>query len=139
MAASRGRTLAVLVTLRALEPVLGYTFFSALLSLFFRTDTRKKSSCFLPGFFYRLCFGDADFYRISHRFFPFYSFPLLSHWHPLTNFFFVSPSDSARDSLPPRSPVFQWQNIPPLPFRLPAAIGVSDSCQSPAAASESIN
>lgn len=88
MAASRGRTLAVLVTLRALEPVLGYTFFSALLSLFFRTDTRKKK-LFLAGFFYRLSFGDADFYCISHRFFPFYSFPLLSHWNSLTNFFFL--------------------------------------------------
>lgn len=54
MAASRGRTLAVLVTLRALEPVLGYTFFSALLSLFFRTDTRKKN-LFLAGFFFIAC------------------------------------------------------------------------------------
>lgn len=63
--------------------------FSPRYFLYSFAPTLGKKLLFLAVFFfYRLCFGDADFYCISHRFFPFYSFPLLSHWHPLTNFFF---------------------------------------------------
>lgn len=100
MAASRGRTLAVLVTLRALGPGLGYTFFFILLCLLFFPIFDKNSS-FLPVF-YRLCSSDADFFTAfltvysDFIVYPSFAFELA---HELFSFF-------RSDSIPPISSLY---------------------------------